>query len=182
MRQKMTSILVLTVLLSLVSQDALCQRRNAQQQRNFEARYIPKGIRQVPKNEQICFALYTVNEHILKLTAQLYPLEADDPRVVRLEVKRNGKWKKIAEAEVRRSVAGDYSPLYQAAYMLGGLQFRALHRELVESGEMTAREFHDAVLYGGPMPVELVRARLSGAPLDRSGESRWRFGGDPDGR
>ena len=30
--------------------------------------------------------------------------------------------------------------------MLGGLQFRSLHRELVESGKMTDRAFHDAVL------------------------------------
>ena len=30
--------------------------------------------------------------------------------------------------------------------MLGGLQFRALHHELVESGRMTDRQFHDAIL------------------------------------
>jgi hypothetical protein len=29
------------------------------------------------------------------------------------------------------------------------------------------------------MTVELVRARLSGAPLERAGESSWRFAGDP---
>ncbi|NIR44233.1 MAG: DUF885 domain-containing protein [Gemmatimonadetes bacterium] len=97
-------------------------------------------------------------------------------------VERVGHERANAEAEVRRSIAGDYSPLYQAAYMLGGLQFRALHRELVESGEMTDREFHDAVLHGGPMPVELVRARLTAATLERAGESRWRFAGDPVGR
>ncbi len=94
-------------------------------------------------------------------------------------VDRVGHERANAEAEVRRSIAGDYSPLYQAAYMLGGLQFRALHRELVASGRMTDRQFHDAVLQGGPMPVELVRARLTGAPLDRDGASRWRFAGDP---
>ena len=36
-----------------------------------------------------------------------------------------------ATAEVRRSFNGSYSPLYQAAYMIGGLQIRALHAELV---------------------------------------------------
>jgi uncharacterized protein (DUF885 family) len=80
-----------------------------------------------------------------------------------------------AEGEVRRSFAGDYSPLYQAAYMLGGLQFRALHRELVESGRMTDRDFHDAVLQGGRMPVEMVRARLTGARLTRDYRPNWRF-------
>ncbi|MGQ0702649.1 MAG: DUF885 family protein, partial [Gemmatimonadales bacterium] len=49
-----------------------------------------------------------------------------------------------AEAEVRRSFTGQYSPLYQAGYMIGGLQLRALYRELVESGKLTIREFHDA--------------------------------------
>ena len=53
-------------------------------------------------------------------------------------------------------------PLYQVAYMIGGLQFRALNKELVEGGRMTASDFHDAILQGGYMPVELVRARLMG--------------------
>ena len=33
-----------------------------------------------------------------------------------------------AEGEVRRSFGGAYSPLYQAGYMLGGLELRARHR------------------------------------------------------
>jgi hypothetical protein len=94
-------------------------------------------------------------------------------------VERVGHERANAEGEVRRSVAGDYSPLYQAAYMLGGLQFRALHRELVDSGRMTDREFHDAILHGGGMPVEMVRARLTGAPLTRDYVVGWRFEGDP---
>ena len=94
-------------------------------------------------------------------------------------VERVGHERANAEGEVRRSVAGDYSPLYQAAYMLGGLQFRALHRELVASGQMTDREFHDAILHGGGMPVEMVRARLTGAPLTRDYVAGWRFEGDP---
>jgi len=39
-----------------------------------------------------------------------------------------------------------YEPLYQAAYLLGGMQIYALHRELVGDGRMTNRQFHDAVL------------------------------------
>jgi len=97
-------------------------------------------------------------------------------------VDRVGHERANAEGEVRRSVAGDYSPLYQAAYMLGGLQFRALHRELVESGEMIDRAFHDAILQGGGMPVEMVRARLTGAPLTRDYSAHWRFAGDPPAR
>ncbi|MBC7842945.1 MAG: DUF885 domain-containing protein [Gemmatimonadaceae bacterium] len=80
-----------------------------------------------------------------------------------------------AEGEVRRSFAGQYSPLYQAAYMLGGLQMRAMYKALVSSGKMTERAFHDAVLQGGPMPMSMVRARLATIPLTRDGPAPWRF-------
>jgi uncharacterized protein (DUF885 family) len=80
-----------------------------------------------------------------------------------------------AEGEVRRSFNGSYSPLYQAGYMLGGLQLRALHHELVDSKKMTEREFHDAVLQGGAMPIAMVRARLEKLPLTREGLAPWRF-------
>ncbi len=83
-----------------------------------------------------------------------------------------------AEAEVRRSFAGQYSPLYQAAYMIGGLQQRALYGELVETRKMTIREFHDAILMGGPMPVAMVRARLANVPLTRTGPPPWKFAND----
>jgi Bacterial protein of unknown function (DUF885) len=80
-----------------------------------------------------------------------------------------------SEAEVRRSFNGSYSPLYQAAYMLGGLQLRSLYKELVTSGRMKDREFHDALYQGGPMPIAMVRARLAKVPLERGGAAPWRF-------
>lgn len=90
-------------------------------------------------------------------------------------VERVGHERANAEAEVRRSFAGNYGPLYQAAYLLGGLQLRELHRQLVGSGKMTNREFHDAVLTLGPIPVEMVRVSLTNAPLTRDYQSSWRF-------
>ncbi len=101
---------------------------------------------------------------------QMTPQEAVD-----FLVNRVGHERANAEAEVRRSFNGTYSPMYQAAYMLGGLQFRALHRELVESGRMTNKGFHDAILQGGRMPVEMVRARMLGTPLTRDYKASWRF-------
>jgi uncharacterized protein (DUF885 family) len=80
-----------------------------------------------------------------------------------------------AEGEVRRSFSGDYSPLYQMAYMIGGLQLRALHKELVDAGKMTDKQFHDAVLQSGPMPISLERARLENIPLTREGPAPWKF-------
>jgi uncharacterized protein (DUF885 family) len=88
-------------------------------------------------------------------------------------VDRVGHERANAEAEVRRSTQAP--PLYQAAYMLGALQIRALYKEVVGSGRMTATDFHDAILLGGPMPIELVRARLLGQPIGKDAKSQWRF-------
>jgi uncharacterized protein (DUF885 family) len=65
--------------------------------------------------------------------------------------------------------------LYQAAYMLGGLQIRGLRKELVESGKMTDRDFHDAILRENAIPIEFIRASLGGQPLTKDFASQWRF-------
>ena len=80
-----------------------------------------------------------------------------------------------ATAEVRRSVNGSYDPLYQCAYMLGALQFRALRHELVDSGKMTDRQFHDAILEENMMPVPVLRAILTGEKLTPDWKPNWRF-------
>ena len=114
--------------------------------------------------------IFSLSFHLGKMT----PQEAVD-----FLVERVGHERANAEAEVRRSFNGSYSPLYQAAYMLGGLQLRALYREVVGGGRMSAQEFHDAVLTGGPMPIEIMRARLAGDLLARGHTAQWRFAGDP---
>ena len=90
-------------------------------------------------------------------------------------VDRVGHERRNATAEVRRSILGGYGPLYQAAYMLGGLQIRALRKELVDSGKMTHRQFHDAVLRENTIPIEMVRARLSGQSPSPDFKPQWRF-------
>jgi hypothetical protein len=91
-------------------------------------------------------------------------------------VDRVGHERASATGEVRRSFNGNYSPLYQAGYLLGGMQLRALHGELVGQGRMTERAFHDAVLATGQMPIELVRALLRpDIPLRLDQPSHWRF-------
>ena len=90
-------------------------------------------------------------------------------------VERVGHDRHTATGEVRRSFNGSYSPLYQVAYMMGAIQLRALHAELVKSGRMTAKDFHDRILRGGPIPIELVRADLTGASLSREHRASWRF-------
>jgi hypothetical protein len=59
--------------------------------------------------------------------------------------------------------------------MLGALQFYALHKELVDSGRMSNRDFHDAILKENSIPVDLIRADLTGQPLMRDYKASWRF-------
>ena len=90
-------------------------------------------------------------------------------------VDRVGHERSTAEGEVRRSFAGDYSPLYQAGYLLGGLQLYALRHELVTSGKMSEKQFHDRFLKENTMPIEIFRALVKKQPLKRDFESSWRF-------
>jgi uncharacterized protein (DUF885 family) len=110
--------------------------------------------------------LFSLSFHMNTMTPQ---------QAIDMLVSRVGHERENATAEVRRSFAGDYSPIYQAAYMLGGLQFWALRQELVESGKMTDRGFHDAILKGGPMPVSVIRSRLTGQSPNPDLPAEWRF-------
>jgi hypothetical protein len=82
-----------------------------------------------------------------------------------------------AAAEVRRSFDGSVGPLYQCAYLMGALQIRALRKELVDGHKMTERQFHDAFLHEGSMPVEFVRADLTGQKLTKDFRTSWNFYG-----
>lgn len=52
------------------------------------------------KDNPICFAMYTVHNNILKLTAQLYPLKEGSDTTLRLQARKLGKWKTVAETEI----------------------------------------------------------------------------------
>ncbi|KAK7409267.1 hypothetical protein QQX98_008577 [Neonectria punicea] len=80
-----------------------------------------------------------------------------------------------AEAEVRRSFNGDYSPLYQVGYMLGALQIFELRNEVLKEGHFGEKEFHDRVLKANTMPIELLRALLLGLELTPNYKAKWRF-------
>jgi uncharacterized protein (DUF885 family) len=109
---------------------------------------------------------------IFSLSFHLEQMTPD--QCIELLVNRVGHERDNATAEVRRSFAGDYGPLYQCAYLLGGMQIRALRKELVDSGKMSDREFHDAVLKQNRIPIEMVRAGLKGQALTRDFKSSWK--------
>jgi hypothetical protein len=110
--------------------------------------------------------IFSLNYHLGKWTP---------PQCVDFLVDKVGHERFSAESEVRRSFHGDYGPLYQLAYMMGGLQLRALHHEMVDAGKMTDKAFHDAFLHEGTMPIEMFRASITGQPLDPGYETRWKF-------
>lgn len=81
--------------------------------------------------------IFSLKYHLGEMTAE---------ECVQLLVDWVGHERATAEGEVRRSVMGEYGPLYQAGYMLGGLQIYALRQEIVERGRWSEKEFHDYFL------------------------------------
>jgi len=112
--------------------------------------------------------IFSLNFHLGKWTPQ---------QCIDFLVDRVGHERANAEGEVRRSfVAGlGYSPLYQLAYMIGGLQFYALKKELVDGGKMTIKQYHDAVLKENQLPVEMIRAILTNQQISKDFKTSWRF-------
>jgi uncharacterized protein (DUF885 family) len=115
--------------------------------------------------------IFSLNYHMGKWTPQ---------QCIDFLVDRVGHERANAEGEVRRSFVGRYPPLYQLAYLTGGRQFYALKKELVDSGKMSYKQFHDAVMHLNSMPVEMVRAILTNQPLTGDFKTRWKFYDIPD--
>lgn len=93
---------------------------------------------------------------------------------------RVGHEKNNAVSEVRRYIGGDYSPLYQCGYLLGGIQIRSLHGQAVGPGRMSERDFNDTILTMGTIPVEFIRAAVLDIPLSQDHEADWLFAGPLD--
>jgi hypothetical protein len=113
--------------------------------------------------------IFSLNFHLGKWTPQ---------QCIDFLVDKVGHDRHTATGEVRRSFNGDYSPLYQVGYMMGAIQLRSLYADVVKSGKMTEKQFHDSVLMGGIMPIEMVRAHVLGLKLPRDYTSSWKFVGE----
>jgi len=136
-----------------------------------------RGFQQSPENKigMLFWRMHRASRIIFSLRFHLGTMTPQE--CIDFLVEKGGHERANAEAEVRRSFNGSYPPLYQLAYMMGGLQFRALHKELVESGRMKDREFHDRIITGGTMPVEMVRARLTKQTLGKDFKTSWKYAG-----
>ena len=143
----------------------------------WEFLFFERGFEQTPEDKigalfwrmHRCARIrFSLGFHLGQLTPE---------QCVEMLVDEVGHERRNAVAEVRRSFNGGYGPLYQMAYMIGGMQLRALHQETVGAGKLGEREFHDAVLQGGNMPIEMVRARIEKLPLAKTWKPAWRFQG-----
>ena len=112
--------------------------------------------------------IFSIKFHL----GQMTPLEC-----IKLLVDEVGHERATAEGEVRRSLSGEYSPLYQAGYMLGALQIYALRKEVVDKDVMTEKMFHDTFLRCNRMPNEMMRALMLGKDLEPDYEPNWKFYG-----
>lgn len=112
--------------------------------------------------------LFSLKFHLGQLTPQ---------QCVDLLVEMVGHERATAEGEVRRSLNGDYGPLYQAGYYLGAMQLYALRQEVLGKGVLGEKAFHDRILRANQMPIELLRALILDEDLDRDYKSKWKFYG-----
>ncbi|WP_373549130.1 DUF885 family protein [Haliscomenobacter sp.] len=110
--------------------------------------------------------IFSLNYHLGEWTPQ---------QCIDFLVDRVGHERANAEGEVRRSFTGNYGPLYQLAYMVGGLQFYALKKELVDGKKMSIKQYHDAILQENALPVEMLRAILTNQNLKKDFKTQWRF-------
>jgi uncharacterized protein (DUF885 family) len=110
--------------------------------------------------------IFSLSFHLERMTPQ---------ECIDFLVNRVGHERDNATAEVRRSLDGSYGPLYQIAYLIGGLQQYSLHHDLVDSGKMTNRQFNDALLHENRIPIEMIRAILTNQKLTRDYKTSWRF-------
>ena len=143
----------------------------------WEMRLWDLGYHDTPEEKvgALFWRMHRCPRIIVTLKFHLGQMKPDE--MVKFLTDRVGHEKFGATSEVRRFIKGNYSPLYQCGYMLGGLQLMALHREVVGSGKMTEMAFHDELLKLGPVPVELLRATLLELPLTPDYTTQWKFDG-----
>lgn len=110
--------------------------------------------------------IFSLNYHLGKMTPQ---------QCIDLLVDKVGHERANAEAEVRRSFEGSYGPLYQIAYMIGALEIYSMRKEMVDSGKMPEKQFHDLIMTQNAMPIEILRAKVTGKPLDKNHKASWKF-------
>jgi hypothetical protein len=139
----------------------------------WELRLFDLGWAQTPE-DRIGMLFWRMHRAARILVTLRYQLGKMTPaEMVDFLVDRVGHERMGATGEVRRYLAAP--PLYQAGYLLGGLQLYSLQKELVGGGKMSESQFHGAVLRENTMPIELLRAAMLSLPLSPESKPAWKF-------
>ncbi|MBP8067466.1 MAG: DUF885 family protein [Pedobacter sp.] len=141
----------------------------------WELLLYDKGFAKTPE-EKIGMLFWRMHRCARILFSLNYHLGKWNPKqCIDFLVDRVGHEKANAEGEVRRSFEGGYSPLYQVAYLIGGLQIMSLKNELVDKGKMSYKQFHEVVIKENSIPIEMIRATLTNQNLTRDFTTQWKF-------
>ncbi len=137
------------------------------------ARGVP--IPEVRQEQRICFALYTVQDNILKMTAQCYPLREGESRAAVLRINDGGRWRTVAESRITEDPYGNQAEdrtwtahfrvedwdmsrdwPYQVSALDGATKYEGLiRRDPVEKDEIVIAAFTGNSIYdqhGGDIP------------------------------
>ena len=129
----------------------------------------PIGIPEVPRDQVIGFALYTVQDGVLKLSAQLYPLKDGEDREVTLHADDGSGWKEVARAPV--------NPVgWQAMFRVDGWDHSKDHAYKVThpaGAEYTGRIRKDPADNSRNVTLAPPPFKLSTLTLFRSSTARW---------
>lgn len=144
----------------------------------WEMRLWDMGFQRSPEDRigMLFWRMHRCARIIFSLSFHLGQMTADE--AVDFLVNRIGHERDNATVEAKAHLSGmayGGQPLAQISYLTGGLQIRALSRELVDSGKMTAKAFHDAVLQENSMPIELLRAKMIKQNLKPNFTAHWEF-------
>lgn len=144
----------------------------------WEMRLWDMGFQRSPEDKigMLFWRMHRCARIIFSLSFHLGKMTADE--AVDFLVERIGHERDNATVEARAHLSGmayGGRPLAQISYLTGGLQLRALSRELVDTGKMTAKEFHDAVLRENSIPIELLRAKLLKQKPKPDYTTQWKF-------
>lgn len=141
----------------------------------YEFLFWEMGFPKTPQNKvgMLFWRMHRCARIIFSLSFHLKKMTAEE--CVNMLVEKVGHERASAEGEVRRSFGGGYSPLYQISYMIGALQLWSLRHELVDSGKMKQKEFHDQVFHQNSIPIEMTRALLTDQSVTKDFKSNWRF-------
>lgn len=111
----------------------------------------PPTIPAVARDQVICFALYTVQNGVLKLSAQLYPLQPGEERSVDLQIEEDNGWRTLASAPVDetgwqavfRIEDWDHSRTvrYRVVHAGGAVYEGTIRRDPVEKDEIVVAAF-----------------------------------------